>query len=1288
MPRSPESHAPNAQCRQPDPDALVGQRHPADRRHRVPRFATGHAGSASLWYVARAVSAPPQHPVSFPAELPISARVHDIALAIHDHPVVVVAGETGSGKTTQLPKICLAMGRGLRGAIACTQPRRVAACSVAARVAAEVGVELGREVGYKIRFHDKTSADTYVKFATDGILLAELQGDPDLRGYDTIIVDEAHERSLNIDFLLGYLRRLLPRRPDLRVVISSATLETDRFASFFHHAPVIEVSGRTFPVEVVYHPPAGDMDLADCVASALDEITEIDPRGDVLVFLPGEREIRETCDALLERRYHHTVLLPLYGRMPQHEQLRVFQTLPERRIVLATNVAETSLTIPGIAFVVDSGLARIQRYEPRTGMTLLQVEPISRASAEQRKGRAGRLRPGVCYRLYAEDDYIQRPAYTVPEVQRVGLAGVILQMKTLGLGRIEAFPFLDPPSKRSVDEGYRVLEELGAIDQAGDPTDIGRTLARLPLDPRLSRMLLAASTGGCLREVSIIAAALSIQDPRERPLQAQKQADDAHRRFLDETSDFVALLKIWRWYQDARRHASHNQLRKLCREGFLSFQRMREWTDVHQQLLERCRDLNWSPNDRDASGDAIHAALLAGLLGRTGMWQSEKRSYLGARQTRFVLHPSSGLTKKPPAWVFAAEIVETSQPFARLAAAVDPACIERVAGALCKHSYHDPHWEQRPAQVVAKENVSLFGLPIVRDRRVPFAPVDPVEARRIFLVHALVRQELSTRGRFHEHNRDVIDQARRLRDKARRSDMLFDEDALLPFFDERVPRSVFDGKTFEAWRRKAESENPHVLELSLADVLRDEVSDLTRDRYPDTISVPGASLALSYRFDPSQDDDGISVAIPIAFLAQADPDVLEWTIPAWHDEKILLLLQSLPRSIRKEIAPVAEVASEIARAHAPFDGPMLATLAADIHALTGVRVPPNAWRLDDLPRHLRFFFNVYDDAGKTIGQGRDLHDLKRQLGPRARQVWTASARVPWERTGLRSWSFDRLPERLPIVVGGSSTLCYPALVDDGNGVSLRALSSEAEAERATRQGLRRLFLLQMGSAQGAVDTTLRDSLPLAALARFVAGTTTSLHEQIRLRAIDDSFALHDPAMFPRDREAFAQRFGAGRSALARRLAELATLAHDMGAALMKAESMLRTCTGKPGAPRNALDDIRRHMESLLPRDLFEHTPSDRLVHIPRYLRGVHIRLERLPLDPRRDAAKASQVVPLWESFQSKREMLRNRGVPTQDLESFRWLLEELRVAVFAPELRTAVPVSPARAAELWKSLSA
>ncbi len=1229
----------------------------------------------------------PSHPVSFPPELPISTRVHDIARALHDHQVVVVAGETGSGKTTQLPKLCLAMGRGLRGRIAVTQPRRIAATSVAARVAQELGVELGREVGFKIRFSDKTSPDTYVKFVTDGILLAELHSDPQLRGYDTVMIDEAHERSLNIDFLLGYLRQLLPRRPDLRVIVSSATLETDRFSSFFHGAPVIEVSGRTYPVEVVYHPALPDEDLPDAIARALDEITELDPRGDVLVFLPGEREIQEACDALEARPYRHTALLPLYGRLPQHEQLRVFQTSPERRVVLATNVAETSLTIPGIAFVVDAGLARIKRYQPRTGMTQLLVEPVSRASADQRKGRAGRVRSGVCYRLYDEDDFGNRAPYAIPEIQRVGLAGVILQMKALGLGRVESFPFLDPPSKRAIDDGYRVLEELGAIDEQGEPTEVGRKLAALPLDPRLGRMLLAAHERRCLREVSIIAAALSVQDPRERPFSAQKQADEAHRKFRDEASDFVSLLKLWQWYHDARGRSSQSQLRKLCRDNFVSFLRMREWADIHAQLLERGRELGWNADDSPATGDTIHRALLAGLLGRIGMWQSDKRSYAGARQTRFVLHPSSSLAKKPPAWVFAAELVETSQPFARTAAVLDPAWLEDIAGPLCKRSYADPHWEERSAHVVVREQVSLFGLPIVHDRRVPFAPINPVAARQLFLLHALVRGEYTSRGKFFEHNRNVLDEARRLRDKARRSDMMFDEDALLPFFDARVPDDVSSGKSFEAWRKKAEFDNPDVLKLSLADVLQGEASDLNRTRYPDAISLYGTTFPLTYKFEPSEDDDGVTLTLPLAVLAQADPDVLEWTIPAWHEEKILLLLQSLPRSIRKEIAPIGDVAREIAAAHAPFDGPMLATMARDVHSLTGVRVPPDAWRPDELPWHLRFFFRVVDDAGKTLGQGRDLKPLQHKLAARARETWAASTRVAWERAGLVSWTFGTLPERVSIQVAGGSAFCYPALVDDGTAVSLRAMSSPEEATRSTHGGLRRLFLLATGGGLGALERAIPGSLPMAAIAAHVASNVSELRRQLALRALDDTFDLLEPLRWPRDKTAFLARWEKGRSALQPRLAEMTALAQEIGTVLTKVESTLRRLDGKPGASRAALDDARAHIPALLAPGLFERTPWARLARIPRYLRGIQIRLDRLPNDPRRDADKAAQVVPLWRSLEERGPSLRARGVPGEDLESFRWMLEELRVLLFAPELKTATPVSPQKAADMWKSLT-
>ncbi len=1233
------------------------------------------------------MSPQPKHPVSFPPELPISARAHDIARAIHEHPFVIVAGETGSGKTTQIPKICLAMGRGLRAHIGCTQPRRIAATSVAARVADELRVELGRDVGFKIRFSDRTSPDTYVKFVTDGILLAEMQGDPLLRGYDTIIVDEAHERSLNIDFLLGCLKRIAPKRRDLRVIISSATLETDRFAKFFEGAPVIEVSGRTHPVEVVYHPPAEDTDLADAVADALDEITQLDPRHDVLVFLPGEREIHETFDALSARNYPRTVLLPLYGRMPQGEQLRVFQTLPERRVVLATNVAETSLTIPGIVYVIDAGLARLNRYNPRNGMTQLLVERISQASANQRKGRAGRVRSGVCYRLYSEEDFASRVPYTMPEVQRVGLAGVILQMKALGLGRVDAFPFLDPPSKRAVDDGYRVLEELGALDEQGEPNETGRKLARLPLDPRLGRMLLAAEREDCVREVLVVAAALSMQDPRERPLAAQKKADEAHRRFRDEGSDFAGLLKLWDWYQDARGRLSHNQLRRLCRESFLSANRMREWGDLHAQLTERCREMNVRPNEAPAKGDAVHRAILAGLLGRIGLWQPEKRSYFGARQTRFVIHPSSGLAKKTPAWVFAAEIVETSQPFARGVAVLDPAWIEEIAGPLCKRSYQDPHWEERPAHVVAKEQVTLFGLPIVRDRRVHYGPIAPAVARRIFMLHALVRQEFTSKGSFVEHNRKVLEQARNLRDKARRSDLVYDEDALLPFFDQRVPDEVLSGKTFESWRREAERENPDVLKLGLADVLQDEVADLSPERYPDSIDLYGRKLSLHYHFAPGEEDDGITVTLPLATLAQADPGVFEWTIPGWHAEKILLLLQSLPKALRKEVAPIQEVAREIALSRKPFEEPMLAALAHDVHALTGARIPPDAWRPEDLPVHLRFFFRIVGDDGKVLGEGRDLRPLQARFAARAREVWTKSARSSWERSGLVTWNFGALPKKVPLHVAGGAGFAYPALIDDGSSVSLRALPSREAADQATRAGLRRLCLLALGETVERLERSVPGSLHLAALAAHVASNAKELREHVVVRALDDVFDLGDAASFPRDKREFEERLSRGRPLLATRIAQIGQVTTDVGMVLGKVESTLRNLAGKPGAARAALDDARDQIGNLLPKGLLLTIPMDRFAHFPRYLRGIQVRLERLPNDPRRDADKAAQVVPAWQSFTQRRDTLLSRGVPEEELESFRWLVEELRVCLFAPELKSPLPVSPQKVAERWKSLS-
>jgi ATP-dependent helicase HrpA len=1212
--------------------------------------------------------------VTFPSELPITAAVVDIVNAIDANPVVIVAGETGSGKTTQLPKLCLAMGRGGNAQIGCTQPRRIAATSVAARVAEELHTELG-DVVYKVRFTDKVKRTSYIKFMTDGILLAEIQGDPLLRGYDTIIIDEAHERSLNIDFLLGFLKRLLPRRPDLRVIISSATLETSRFAAFFGDAPVIEVSGRTYPVDVLYRPPRDDEeDLADAVANTVNEITELDARPDVLVFLPGEREIREAMGELEQRALPHTVLLPLYARLSAAEQQRVFQRGPHRRVILATNVAETSLTIPGIVYVVDSGVARVNRYNVRTGVSQLLVEPVSRASADQRKGRCGRTANGICFRLYEEHDYTQRPAYTDPEIKRVSLAGVILRMKALRLGDIEDFPFLDPPQQRAITEGYRVLEELGAIDEAGRLTQIGEQLGRLPVDPRLGRMILGGRDEGALREVVIIAAALGLQDPRERPQAAQQRADEAHRKFRDEGSDFVSYLKLWSLWQEARGR-SRSQMHKLCRENFLSYNRMREWEDIHDQLVRVMKELGFAPNAQPASGEQLHRALLPGLLSKIGMWNPEARIYIGARQTRFMIHPSSSLARKPPAWVMAAELVETSQLFARTVAKLDPAWLERAAGPLCKRSYGAPHWEQKPAQVMAKEHVTLYGLPIIKDRSVPYARHDQAMCRSVFITHALVRHEYATKGAFMEHNRRLHAEVQRLRDKARRSDMLADEYELFSFFDKRIPDSVFSGKTFEAWRAEAEARDPAVLHLSLADILLEEANELSPERYPDQLVVGGATLALAYKFDPGEDDDGITVTVPLALLPQLDPAVMAWTIPGWHEAKLTALLESLPKAHRKTLAPLDALAVELASQLRPFSGPLLPTLERAIAERTGERIPRDAWDLRSLPHYLDFTFRIVDQRDKVLGQGRDLADLQRTLGQRAKEVWAAAApRARYERTGLTTFDLDELPASVTIDIGGRKTLAYPALVDADTAVDVRLLETADAAAAATRDGLRRLFLLQLRTTLTKLDGQLPAAL----------GTT---RRHIVLRALDEAFELLDPATFPRTKAAFGERLAAGRSALPNVIGDLARIAVELGGELAKVHQALKPLAGKPGLVRAVYDDVQSQLAHIAPPDVMRVTPAARLGHLVRYLKAIQVRLQRQAHDPQKDQQKAAQVTPLWQRYIARRDELRAKGRSTSELDEFGWLIEELRVQTFAPELRTAVSVSTQRLQDLWPSVS-
>ena len=1224
--------------------------------------------------------------VRFPADLPITARVIDIANAIDANPVVIVAGETGSGKTTQLPKICLAIGRGVNGQIGCTQPRRIAATSVAARVAQELSTELGEVVGYKVRFNDKVKRSSYIKFMTDGILLAEIQGDPLLRGYDTIIIDEAHERSLNIDFLLGFLKRLLPRRPDLRVIVSSATLETERFAAFFGGAPVIEVSGRTYPVDVLYRPPRDDeADLADAVANTVNEIAEMDPRNDVLVFLPGEREIREALVELERRALPHTVLLPLYARLSASEQQRVFQQLPQRRVVLATNVAETSLTIPGIVYVVDTGVARVNRYSVRTGVSQLLIEPISRASADQRKGRCGRTESGVCFRLYEEQDYAARPAHTDPEIKRVSLAGVILRMKALRLGDIERFPFLDPPQSRAITEGYRVLEELGAIGDDGKLTPLGEQLGKLPIDPRLGRMILGGRDEGALREVLVIASALGLQDPRDRPQAAQQRADEAHRKFKDEGSDFVGYLKLWSFWQDARARSSRGQMHKLCRDNFLSYNRMREWEDIHEQLVRVMRELGFVPNDLAASGEQIHRALLPGLLSKIGMWSPEARVYVGARQTRFLIHPSSALARKPPPWVMAAELVETSQLFARSVAKIDPAWLENAAGPLCRRSYGDPHWEHKQAQVMAKEQVTLYGLPIVKDRKVAYGRFDQALCRTMFITHALVRHDYTTKAAFMEHNRRLLDEVQRLRDKARRSDILADEYEVWLVFDKRVPDSVYSGKTFEDWRRDAEARDPAVLELSLADILLDEAHELSPERYPDQLAVRGAALPLTYRFEPGEDDDGITATVPLALLPQLDPAVLAWTIPGWHEAKLSALLESLPKALRKALAPLDDLARGLAAQLRPFEGAMLPALERAIHERTGERVPRDAWDLASLPAYLTLSFRVVDERDKVVGHGRDLVELQRALGHRAKELWATAPRERYERSGLKAWDLDALPAQVALDVGGRRLLAYPALVDAETAVDVRLLESPAAAAEATREGLRRLFLLQLGTTLGKLEAQLPGSLAQGAL--VAAGASLTPRRQIVLRTLDEAFRLTDPELVPRNKAAFQDRLAEGRGELPVVLAQLGLVAVELAAELDKVRAALKALAGKPGVARAVVDDIQGQLSHLAPPDLMRATPIARLGHITRYLKAIQVRLQRQSHDPQKDQQKAAQVAPFWQSYLTRRDELRTKGRPLAELAELGWLIEEFRVQTFAPELKTAVPVSTQRLQDAWAKIS-
>jgi ATP-dependent helicase HrpA len=1243
--------------------------------------------------------------IDFPPELPVSARREEIAQAIAQHPVVIVCGETGSGKTTQLPKICLALGRGSAGRIGHTQPRRIAASSIARRIAQELATPLGEVVGYKVRFADRTAPQASIKLMTDGILLAETQNDPDLAEYDTIIIDEAHERSLNIDFLLGYLKRLLPRRPDLKLIITSATIDAERFARHFGTgetpAPVVNVSGRLYPVEIRYRPyrdedDADDRTLMDGIVDAVDECARAG-RGDVLVFLPGEREIREAAEALRKHHPAGTEILPLFARLSVEEQERVFHPSGARRIVLATNVAETSLTVPGIRYVVDTGLARVKRYSYRNKVEQLQVEPVSRAAADQRAGRCGRVSDGLCIRLYDDADFARRPRFTDPEILRASLAGVILRMKSLGLGDVRDFPFVEPPPARAIADGLDLLAELHAVDDGGDLTPVGRELARLPVDPRIGRMLLAARDQQALREVLVIAAALSVQDPRERPFDAQQAADQAHRRFAEEGSDFLAFVKLWAFVTERFEHRKSN--RKLTDElkaNYLSPRRVREWRDVHTQLGTIVAELGWRTNTAPPTFEQVHVSLLAGLLGNVGCRSLDadfrEPPFLGARGIRFHLWPGSTLAKKAARWVMAAELVETSRLYARVAAAIEPAWLERVGAHLLKKSWTDPHWEKKAAQVMAFERATLYGLVVYAQRRVPFVDKDPVVARELFIRSALVAAEYETQAPFFSHNRRLVREIRELEHKARRPDVLVDDELIFAFYDSLLPADVTSGARFETWRRAAEKNKPKVLFLTRDELMRHEAAGITTDLFPKTLSMRGIDMALTYHFEPGSVRDGVTLTVPLFALNQVDPVRCDWLVPGMLKEKAHLLLKSLPQKLRRHCVPIPEYAAGfVDRMREAWSGPsqtLVDALCTDVRAQRGITCRPDDFKVETLPPHLVMNFKIVDEHGRQLGMGRNLAALRAELGQQAQQTFqalaeadTRAARALGER--ITDWDFGELPELLEIRRGSQTLVGHPALVDHGEFCSLEVFDDPAEASARHRDGLRRLFRLQLREQVKYLEKSLATLQPTQMRATTVPALAAAMpdfeqmREQVVTAAIDRT-CLADP--LPADATSFAARCNDARGRLtliAQEVARLLATIVDEAASVPKKLAAARGFAA-------TVSDIEQQLARLFPRRFLVETPPGRLAHFPRYLKAICARLDKLKSDPARDAARAAEMAPLQAAY--LRELALRKGVADPKLDEFRWLLEELRVSLFAQELRTPMPVSAKRLAKVWDSL--
>jgi ATP-dependent helicase HrpA len=1237
--------------------------------------------------------------ITYPEELPVSQLKDDIADTIREHQVVVIAGETGSGKTTQIPKICLELGRGVQGMIGHTQPRRLAARTVAERIAEELGTELGETIGFAVRFTDKVSDRSLVKLMTDGILLNELQRDRDLTRYDTLIIDEAHERSLNIDFILGYLKQLLPRRPDLKVIITSATIDPERFAEHFsdsqgNPAPIVEVSGRTYPVEVRYRPindpddPSTiERDQTQAILDAVDELA-LEAPGDVLVFLSGEREIRDTADALRDHNLRNTEILPLYARLSNAEQHRVFQPHSAgsqgRRIVLATNVAETSLTVPGIKYVIDPGTARISRYSHRTKVQHLPIEPVSQASANQRKGRCGRTSDGICIRLYSEEHFESRPEFTDPEILRTNLASVILQMTAIGLGDIAAFPFIDEPDKRSINDGLQLLTELGAIETPKGAqrrlTPVGRQLAQIPLDPRLARMIVEADKHGCVREVMVITAALSIQDPRERPTDpssAAAQAQQLHARFRDPNSDFLGYLNLWNYLKKQQKELSGNQFRRMCRSEYLNYLRVREWQDIFAQLRQVAGQIGVTLNTGEpADPQSVHISLMSGLLSHLGMKDpANQHQYIGARGTKFAIFPGSGLFKKPPQFVMAAELVETSRLWARVNAKIEPEWAEDLAQHLIKRTYSEPHWERKAGAVMAYEKVTLYGVPIVARRKVNYGKVDPEVSRELFIRHALVEGDWDTHHKFFHENRKLIEEVEELEERTRRRDLLVDDETLFAFYDERIGSEVVTGRHFDTWWKKARQRDPDLLDFERSLVVR-EGAEVKEEEFPLTWTRNGMTFDLTYAFEPGTDADGVTVHIPLLVLNQVTADGFEWSVPGFREELVTSLIKSLPKAIRKNIVPAPDHARQVLPRLDPASGPLTDALARELRNLRDVVIEPGDWDWSRVPEHLRMTFRVVDDKGKTVAEGKDLAQLKERLKPKTKAAISqvASKAVSGlERSGLTDWTFGELPRSFSEHRNGLTVAGYPALVDEGKTVAVRLQETERDQAAAMWAGTRRLLLLTMPSVIDVVQRNLSNQAKMTLMGGPHRNVGDLLDDAVSAAVDQLMTAAGGPAW---NREDFGRLRDAVRADLAdtvlailKQVEQVLSHARAVDRQISRASSPALLAT---------LSDVRGQLEGLVHRGFITETGAQRLPDVVRYLKGIEQRLDKVGANAMRDRSGMAIVQTLDDEYRARLAAVPTGKSPSPDLLEVRWMLEELRISLFAQTLGTPYPVSEKR----------